>query len=163
MKCIQCGDKMEVRTETRRSYAGLADVVVEGVEVRHCPKCGEEEISYANIEALHAQITRALAEKKAGLTPTEVRFLRTYLGLGREKLASRMGVSRDTVVRWERPDKSLKMGPIAERLLRLMAMHEKPVEAYPLELLDIAGTTAAAPLHLRLHPAKSGWQTSAAA
>lgn len=157
MKCIQCGQKMEVRHETRRSYAGLEDVVVEGVEVRHCSSCGEEEVSYPNIEALHTRIAQSLAEKTAALTPREVRFLRTYLGLASEDLSKRMGVTRDTVVRWERGDKPLKMGPTAERLLRLMVMRESPVEQYPLERLDSVATEDAEPLHLRLKPVRSGW------
>jgi len=150
---------MTVRDETRRSYAGLEDVIVEGVQVRHCASCGEEEVSYKNIEKLHQEIALRLAEKKAGLTPREVRFLRTYLGLASSDLARRMGVAKETVSRWERADKPLSMGPTAERLLRLMVMRDQPVTEYPLEQLDSVATEhPAAPLRVRLKPRRQGWR-----
>ena len=72
---------MTVRQETRRAYAGLEGVIIEGVQVRHCPACGEEERSYSNVEQLHTQLALQLAWKEAALTPRELRFLRTWLGL----------------------------------------------------------------------------------
>jgi putative zinc finger/helix-turn-helix YgiT family protein len=152
---------MKVRQETRRSYAGLEDVIIEGVQVRHCPDCGEEEVSYANIEQLHAQLAMQLAQKEASLTPREIRFLRTYLGLSGVDLARRMGVTKETVSRWERVDKPLAMGTTAERLLRLMAVHEQPVAAYPLEQLERVAISKPAPLRVRLKPRKQGWTVAA--
>jgi putative zinc finger/helix-turn-helix YgiT family protein len=157
MKCMQCGGSMTSRQETRRSYAGLEGVIVEGVQVRHCPDCGEEEINYSNVEQLHAQLALQLARKEAGLTPREIRFLRTYLGMSGTDLARRMGVTKETVSRWERVDKPLAMGPMAERLLRLMAVREQPVTEYPLERLEHVATTEATPLRVRLKPKKQGW------
>lgn len=157
MKCLQCGGKMTVRQETRRAYAQLEGVIIEGVEVRHCPHCGEEEVSYANVEQLHTELALQLARKEAALTPQEIRYLRTWLGLSSSDLAKRMGVAKETVSRWERVDKPLAMGATAERLLRLMAVHEQPVEEYPLERLEHVATSKPAPLRVRLKPRKQGW------
>ncbi len=157
MKCLHCGGGMTVRQETRRSYAGLEGVIIEGVEVRHCPGCGEEEVSYANVEQLHAQLTMQLAQKEAALTPREIRFLRTYLGLSSVDLAKRMGVTKETVSRWERVDKPLAMSTTADRLLRLMAVHEQPITAYPLEQLERVAISKPAPLRVRLKQRKQGW------
>ncbi|WP_075207474.1 type II TA system antitoxin MqsA family protein [Archangium violaceum] len=157
MKCLRCGGKMTVRHETRRAYAGLEGVIIEGVQVRHCPECGEQELSYSNVEQLHAQLALQLARKEAALTPREIRFLRTWLGLSSSDLAKRMGVAKETVSRWERVDKPLAMGATAERLLRLMAVHEQPVEEYPLEQLAHVATSKPAPLQVRLKPRKQGW------
>ncbi|WP_309890242.1 type II TA system antitoxin MqsA family protein [Archangium sp.] len=157
MKCLQCGGNMTSRQETRRSYSGLEGVIIEGVQVRHCPECGEEEVSYSNVEQLHTQLALQLARKEAALTPREVRFLRTWLGLSGTDLARRMGVTKETVSRWERVDKPLVMGATAERLLRLMAVHEQPVEDYPLERLEHVATGKPAPLRVRLKPRKQGW------
>ncbi|MCY1017861.1 type II TA system antitoxin MqsA family protein [Pyxidicoccus sp. MSG2] len=157
MKCMQCGGSMTSRQETRRSYGGLERVIMEGVQVRHCPDCGEEEISYSNVEKLHTALTLQLAWKEAGLTPREIRFLRTYLGLSGSDLARRMGVTKETVSRWECVDKPLSMGPMAERLLRLMAVREQPVTEYPLERLEHVATTEATPLRVRLKPRKQDW------
>jgi putative zinc finger/helix-turn-helix YgiT family protein len=163
MKCLQCGGKMTVRQETRRAYAQLEGVIIEGVEINHCPHCGEEEVSYANVEQLHTELALQLARKEAALTPQEIRFLRTWLGLSSSDLAKRMGVAKETVSRWERVDKPLAMGATAERLLRLMAVHEQPVEQYPLERLEHVATTKAAPLRVRLKPRKQGWTAEVSA
>lgn len=152
---------MTVRQEARRSYAGLEGVIIEGVQVRHCPSCGEEEVSYSNVEDLHTQLALKLAQKEAALTPQEIRFLRTYLGLSSTDLARRMGVAKETVSRWERVDKPLAMSTTAERLLRLLAVHEQPVEQYAIEQLDRAATAKPAPLRARFTPRKQGWKVSA--
>lgn len=160
MKCLLCGGVMTERTETRRSYAGLEDVILEGVLVRHCPACGEEEIGYVNVEELHRQLALGLAAKAAALTPREIRFLRTYLGLSGTDLAKRMGVSKETVSRWERIDKPLAMGGPAERLLRLMVVRDRPISDYPSETLAHVATAPAAPLQARLKRSnKKGWAT----
>jgi YgiT-type zinc finger domain-containing protein len=80
MKCLHCNGNMTERQEVRRSYSGLEDVIIEGVLVRHCPNCGEEEVGYSNVEQLHTQLALQLARKKTALTPNEIRFLRTWLG-----------------------------------------------------------------------------------
>jgi putative zinc finger/helix-turn-helix YgiT family protein len=102
MKCMRCGGSMTSRRETRHAYAGLEGVILEGVPVRHCSDCGEEEISYPYVEHLHMQLALQLARKEAALTPREVRFLRTYLGLSGSDLARRMGATKEMVSRWER-------------------------------------------------------------
>ena len=146
MKCIRCKGPMTVRTETRRSYAGLEGVEIEGVEIAHCDACGSQIESYRNIEQLHRTLATQLATKPAALLPREVRFLRTFLGLSGTDLAKRMGVSNATVSRWERAEKPLSMGPTAERLLRVMALSQEPVAQYPLEEM---ASVEAAPLSVR--------------
>ena len=163
MKCLQCGGKMTIRQETRRAYAQLEGVIIEGVQVHHCPHCGEVEVSYANVEQLHMELALQLARKEAALTPQEIRFLRTWLGLSSSDLAKRMGVAKETVSRWERVDKPLTMGATAERLLRLMAVHEQPVKEYPLEQLEHVATSKPAPLRVRLKPRKQGWTAEVSA
>lgn len=126
MQCTRCGGSMTVRLETRRFYLGLAGVLVEHVQVRHCPACGDEARSDPGLEQLHAQLARLLTCKEAALVAWEVRFLREYLGLSDSALARRLGVTQETVSRWQQPDQPLAMSPRAERLLRLMAVRERP-------------------------------------
>lgn len=156
MKCTKCRNPMKVSTETRRAYAGLEGVEVEGVQVAHCEKCGNQIVSYRNIEQLNRNLAMKLATKHAALMPNEVRFLRTYLGLSGTDLAKRMGVNNATVSRWERLDKPAAMGPTAERLLRVMALSLEPVAKYPLEEMAIS---EAAPLAARFRLAKSRKET----
>jgi len=110
-------------------------VVLENVEVRRCSSCGDEEVVIPNIEGLHKAIAGLLAEKPAKLSPQEVRFLRTYLGYSSVDFARVMGVTAETVSRWERVDQPHSMGETAERFLRYMAVCCCPISDYGLDKL----------------------------
>lgn len=158
MKC-DCGHELEEKRGPRKGYGGLADVVVENVLTRSCPHCGETEVGYQDVERLHATIALGLAEKQSPLLPQEIRFLRTYLGLSTDDFATRMGVRRDSVTRWERGG-AKPMSPSAEKLLRLMAVRDQPVSAYPLERLDTVATGKPIPVHFRVQRGRGGWRTA---
>ena len=129
MKCFECSADMNVTRETRRyKECGLDDIVLHGVEVRRCPKCGEEDIVIPRIEELHRLIAGGLLHKAGRLTGAEVRFLRKALGWSADDFAKSVGVARETVSRWENNHE--QMSPVAERLLRLVVAHEKPIRNY---------------------------------
>lgn len=140
MKCMRCGTKMKTRRENRRyDFGGLDNVTLLDVEVRHCPECGADAVVVQNTEELHRALAHAVATQPERLSPREVRFLRMYLGLSSSDFARRMGVSPETVSRWERVQTPVPMAPPAERLLRLMVLVEKPVNEYPLDQLEEVG------------------------
>lgn len=162
MKCMECGGEMKV---THRDYpyaeSGLPNVVLLGLELRACPKCGETERVMPRLAQLHRVIAEAVAEKTARLTGAEVRFLRKHLGWSGEDFASVMGVRQETVSRWETEKEP--MGVVSERLLRLMSLRLRPVEAYPNERLADVAKEDAKPVSLRLRSNKSGWRAEDAA
>jgi putative zinc finger/helix-turn-helix YgiT family protein len=161
-RCLNCGTNMVRRRENRRHLQELVGgVTLVGVDVYRCPRCGEEEVAIPRIEELHRVIATTLATRKARLTPGEIRFLRTYLGLSSVDFARRMGVTKETVSRWERKDAPLAMKVPIERLLRLMVLFEKPVKDYPLARLDETATEAPHAEPLRLTPAGGGWRRAA--
>lgn len=51
------------------------------------------------------------------------------------------------------------MGPVAERLLRMFVLYERPVDEYPLEEM---GAEAAAPAHPTMVHDQRGWHPRAA-
>ena len=51
------------------------------------------------------------------MTATDLRRLRTRLGLTQAQLAERVGVPSNTIARWERAE--MKMRPAMDRLIRL--------------------------------------------
>ena len=55
-----------------------------------------------DIEGLHAALGRCIVEEEKKLTGPEVRFLRTELLLSQNALAQLMGVTEQTVARWEK-------------------------------------------------------------
>ncbi len=119
MNCLNCGHEM---TTGREDYpydaCGLPNVTLAGVEVRRCAACGEHEVVIPAVESLHQALATAVIERREKLLPIEVRYLRKYLGLAANELATQMGVTPETVSRWE--NGAQPMGAVAERLLRLM-------------------------------------------
>jgi putative zinc finger/helix-turn-helix YgiT family protein len=158
MNCLSCGKEMEVRREKRRYDIGLDEpITLEEVEVAHCPNCGEECVSVSRPEDLHRYVALRVASKKERLTPKEIRFLRTHLGYSSSDFAKVMSVEPATVSRWERVAKPQDLGNVAERLLRVLVLTNKPRERYPLEEL---GSAEASPIKIRMLPLHERWVAS---
>ena len=80
---------------------------------------GKTAISIDNIDALWDAIARAIATGKPRLEGQDVRFLRGKMRLTQDELAQACGVTRQTIIGWERR----RNDPIPEtpdRLLRLL-------------------------------------------
>lgn len=154
--CPVCREgRLKTRNEVR-SYGRGIDVTLVNVPVRRCPSCGEEFLVIPAIEELHRLIARDLARSRGRLRPGEIRFLRTYLGYSSADFAGLVGVSPETVSRWESPRMPQKMGTTAERLLRLLAQQEKPIESYGLD--QVGEEKGAPPRRVRLKATAKGWQ-----
>ncbi len=161
MTCEQCGGPTTTARENFHYLAsGLPNVTLVGVLVTRCPKCGAFEVEIPRIEDLHRTIARAVVTKPAPLTPAEVRFLRKWLGWSGVDFAAHMGVTPETVSRWETG--SLGMGAAADRLIRLMIVNQAPVQDYSLELLKAIDDKASAPFRLGVEADEKGWHAVAA-
>lgn len=156
IKCRRCKSAVEVRTENYKYDAsGLPNVILRGIEVRHCPECGEREAQIPSITALHKFLALSLANKPERLTPQEIRFLRKHIGLSGQDFAAKIGVDKATVSRYESLESPQKMGQQTERLLRLMVIVEKPVTSYPLEDTAVAEPNPSARITVALN--HSAW------
>ena len=134
MKCPQCNSAMKTRRENYRYAAsGLSGVTLMKVEVSRCLKCGEYVVAIPRIEQLHRALATFLSQKRSSFTGAEVNFLRKFLGWSGADFARHIGVTPETVSRWEN-DKEV-MSPPADRALRLMVATRRPVTEYPLESL----------------------------
>ncbi len=138
MKCMECGANMT--TEKVREYpyleAGIEGVYLSGVKVSRCAN-GHEEVAIQNVEGLHRMLAFAVTARPAKLHGAELRFLRKYLGFAGVTFAPIMGVTPETLSRWEN-DKE-PMGATAERLVRVLVHRVAPIEEYPLEQLAHVG------------------------
>ena len=150
MTCAECGGKLRSKKENYRYLAcGLPNVTLTGVEVRRCATCGDHEVVLPHIEKLHEALANAIVRHEARLSSSEVRFLRKYLGYSGVDFANLIGVSPETVSRWE--NKKESMGSSTERLLRLLVVHKTPIQEYPIEMLTrIAQTAQTKPIGLTL-------------
>jgi putative zinc finger/helix-turn-helix YgiT family protein len=153
-----------VRTIENHRYteSGLPNVVLVGVEVRRCRNCGESMVAIPHIEELHRALAMTLIRQTGRLAPSEIRFLRKWLGWSGVDFASHMGVAPETVSRWESMENPKPMGGTAERLLRLAVAHGQPIDQYPIGmLLEINDEqTSNAPL-LAMKPERAGWAPTA--
>jgi len=159
--CLECGASMETTTGPHRYSRGI-DVVLHGIEVRRCPECGEEEVVIPKVEELHRAIGQAIARRPGNLRPGEIRFLRTYLGYSSVDFANLLGVTPETVSRWERIKQPQKMAKPAERLLRMLAQFGEPNRIYDLEAILLADSKDPGQELFRFNREGGDWEFSKA-
>jgi putative zinc finger/helix-turn-helix YgiT family protein len=161
VSCLECGAVMEIVRGPYRYGRGL-DVVLHDVETRRCPECGHDEVVIPRIEELHRTIARAISRRPARLEPDEIRFLRTYLGYSSADFAALLGVTPETVSRWERTSKPQKMGKVAERLLRMLAQYGEPDRVYDLEAVLLTGGEARGAGPVMIAQSSGSWKVAEA-
>ena len=157
MRCSGCNAAEMFSTTEPYKYteSGLPNVTLLGIEVRKCPECGEVEAVIPRIRELHKTIAMLLVRKETRLIGAEIRFLRTHLGYSSSDFAELIGVEREQVSRWEN-DKA-PIGPQADRLLRMLVVHEQHVHDYATGTLSkISSEPAPAPT-LRVKRAGKDW------
>lgn len=101
-KC-DCGGMLEeVRLETFDfSWYGGIPSELRGVQGLRCDSCGFTTLSGQTINRAQESLALAIANKREILNGPEARVLRGYLELTQQELAERMGITRETVARWE--------------------------------------------------------------
>jgi putative zinc finger/helix-turn-helix YgiT family protein len=158
--CTECGGLVKTRREKHYRYAecGLPNVIVDGIEISECQRCGETYTGIPAIEGLHRAIAAAVIHKKGRLAREEIKFLRKSLGWSGVDFARRMGTAPETVSRWE--NGRAPMGPTADRLLRLLVAKETPVTEYPVDVLAqlAAGDRPTRPVRLEVKRGPKGWK-----
>lgn len=96
--------------------SGLDDIyLASGFEIH------DGKLRIHDIEGLHRAISRWLLSTRKRLSGGEFRFLRHELEMSQAALASLLGVTERTVIRWEsgRKERNIR-NPAAERALRLL-------------------------------------------
>lgn len=160
MKCIECGGTMKTRRENYRYDASGLPVTLAGVEVSRCSKCGAHEVAIPHLEDLHRVIALAVISKSSRLAPQEIRYLRNFLDWSGAELARHVGVDASTVSRWENGQQA--MGPVADRLLRLIVGCRQPERSYTVEKLTEVRAAPAKPVRIGVREAKGTWRADAA-
>jgi DNA-binding transcriptional regulator YiaG len=105
-------------------------------------------------EELHSVIALNLVEHRKTLSPAELRFIRIAMDETQASLGEALGVSSQTVARWEKGESSFD-GP-ADRMIRIMMMikmlpHEELVKLEKMlsQLLDEMDESNVVPLQFR--------------
>lgn len=99
--------------------SGLPDVwLLNGFHREETPDGPAVRIEDA--DGLHNALARAIATAKKPFAPAELRFLRKLLGLSQAAVARLLGITDQTVARWEKGETA--MDAAAERLVRFVVL-----------------------------------------
>ena len=133
MTCDECDGKITIERNAVRRYeiGGVPHIELHGVEVSRCSSCGKETIAIPRLAQLHRVIAHRFVAQKRMLAPVEIRFLRKHVGFSGVEFAQRMGVTRETVSRWE--SGAQVVGAQADRLLRLIVVTHEPTDSYAVD------------------------------
>ena len=119
-ECTNCGKQI---TPERRNYryaeSGLSMVILQGIEVADCPKCGNSDVIIPRMSRIHHAIAQALVNSPVRLTGEQLRYLRKHLGMSGDQLGRYLHTDRTKVSKWERGED--RIGPATDRLVRLLA------------------------------------------
>ena len=164
MTCPECRSPLTNACGTHHyTESGLPYVYLVGIPIARCRSCGERVVSILRIEELHRLVARTVAGKKSRLAPFEARFLRKFLGFSGRELAAHMGVTPETVSRWENAASPEPMSAPAERLLRVMVHLHSPADDYPMQRLSQISRGTPRPLgRLRIKRSGAGWRSEPA-
>jgi DNA-binding transcriptional regulator YiaG len=97
--------------------SGLPDVwLVNGFQREDTPDGPAVRIE--DVDGLHRELARAIVADRRAFKPAELRYLRRFLSLSQANVAALLGISEQTVARWEKGETSID--PSGERLIRFI-------------------------------------------
>jgi len=119
--CSGCGAMATVvRGDYRYVESGLNNVILLGIEIIRCPKCGNEDPIIPRIAGLHRALAYAVASQPFRLQGEDVRFLRKYVAMTQAEFAGLLHVHKSNLSKWEHNED--KIGDQSDRLIRAVAI-----------------------------------------
>lgn len=129
-------------------YIGF-EVTLSGFEGLRCDKCGDETLDGRLINIVMNHTVVQVTRQPRRLSGPEARYLRHHLAATQEELATRMGIDRVTVAKWECGDSTISTQH--DYLLRgitlssLMTLGLLPMEMARQIMVDIFGAVRSSP------------------
>jgi len=146
IKCRECATTMNrVQKDYHYNECGLPSVLLTGITVNVCPKCGAEAPEIPAMAGLHRQIMLSLLKKRSLLCGEEIRFLRKMSRMKATELAVLIGADATSLSKWENNER--KISAKSDRVIRLVCyttMLERLLRAKSEE--KITGTIASVAL-----------------
>lgn len=110
---------------------------------------GEEYTTIEDINGLHCTIAQIIVEQERPLTNEEFKFLRMELNMSQKLLGKKLGVSEQTIARYEKKQSDVpRTTDVALRALYMESQNKSNPVSYFLDLLCDAEAAAAADLLL---------------
>lgn len=124
---------------------------------------GEEYSSIDDMNGLHNTIASAIIDSPKPLTHQEFRFLRIEMNVSQKTLATRFGVTEQTIARYEKGESTIpRTTDAALRSLYMESQQKNNPLSYFLDLLsDSEAKAAASDIKLKLEEVDAHWQVVA--
>ena len=117
MKCFSCNKKMVSKVESYHyTECGLDNVHIK-TDVYRCDKCKEIIADIPKMDQLNDVVGIAVVSKDGLLNGEEIKFLRKQVHLKATELAAIIGVTKQTVSRWENNKETISK--YNDRLIRM--------------------------------------------
>lgn len=138
---------------------GLDDVyLTSGYEIRQTPY--GEGVAIKHVEELHQAIGHALVTEKKVLSGKELRFLRTEMDLTQAELGQLVGLTDQSVARWEKDQ--YEIPGAADYLLRLIYLgHIKKTIDLRQLIESLKSMDSTGEERFVFKPTKDGWKQCA--
>lgn len=122
--CPRCEDRPEMVRERREVPVGQRRVVIDDEWMR-CASCDEEFYTTAQADQLHRRSIEQVRLEDGLLPTSEIKRIRTSLGLTQREFEQLLGTGEKTCVRWE--GGRVCQSVAADRLVRLLAANRENV------------------------------------
>lgn len=156
MKCLFCGHESMKRSTENVPLSSLRTVTLVAISISTCKHCGEQEIEIPQHTRLIEIVTLALLNKRNKLTGKEIKWLRSRLGWTSSQLAEHVGVSLESISKWE--NNKVSQTRTADRLLRMITANRLYPDIFPADALPLVSEDRQEDLKLRLKHADGQWQ-----
>ena len=122
---------------------------------------GEEYTSIDDMNGLHLVIGQVIVDSNTPLSHEEFKFLRIELNVSQKMLATRFGVSEQTIARYEKKSSAIpRTTDAALRSLYMESLEKNNPVSYFLDLLsDVEAMSAAK--EIRLEEVREHWEVAA--
>lgn len=139
--------------------SGLSNVwLLNGFTIEATPH--GEGVRIEDLDGLHRALAHAIVTSKSAFTGEELRFLRKYLQLSQAGVARLLGLSDQSIARWEKGQAPID--PSAERLVRMVVRERLGEDADWMEALQqLADLDEATHGRLELRREGSAWREAA--
>jgi putative zinc finger/helix-turn-helix YgiT family protein len=158
--CPDCEEALQISRQPHRyTLHRKWAITIADAEVRHCARCGYFEVAIPRPDALHRTIAAAVIRKGAILSGPELAFLRSELGMTGKTLARTLGVTPESISRWE--NEAVPLSPTIDHLVRAIVALTLDGERFPIEsLAAIEGQTGPMKLVVRVDD-QGSWRRAA--
>jgi putative zinc finger/helix-turn-helix YgiT family protein len=99
---------------------GLRRVVLQGVEIVRCAKCGNEEVTIPRLNELMRTLALAVVKQPFRLQGEDVKFLRKYLNMTQAEFAGLLDIHKTNLSKWENNED--RIGEQSDRLIRAVVL-----------------------------------------